>query len=327
MNPRSSSSDETLRNVRGGDQDLKPIVVLGSLNLDLITHVEKIPVTGETLFSSGYEESLGGKGANQAVGTARLGAPVSMIGRVGEDAHGKKLLLGLTQASVDASAVLAVAGNSGTAVILHATDGANAIIVHSGANAALRAEDVRKHAALIEQASILLLQLETPIESVTLAANIAHANGVSVMLDPAPAQSLPRELMSCVTWLTPNETEADTLLQNDAPPQSHQIRAHRLLELGVRNVVLKLGGSGAYLAGADCIEELTPAFHVDAVDTTAAGDCFNAAFASRLVLGDTPSKAALYANAAAALCVGRHGAQAAMPAANEVDAFLSRLGL
>jgi ribokinase len=300
---------------------LKPIVVLGSLNLDLITHVRKIPLVGETISGSGYEESLGGKGANQAVGIAKLGMPVSMIGRIGHDAYGDKLLHGLHQAGVRTEAVVAVDGNSGMAVILHAEDGANAIVVHSGANASLSIENVKQHEALIEEASILLLQLETPVESVTLAAQIAHAKGAPVMLDPAPAQVLSHELLSCITWLTPNETEAVTLLKNGNQTASNETNAQRLLELGVRNVVLKLGQRGAYLAGADCEPTLVPAFRVDAVDTTAAGDCFNAAFATRLVLGDSPTDAALYANAAAALCVQRMGAQTTMPTGTEVDAF------
>jgi ribokinase len=299
------------------------MVVLGSLNLDLVAHVKTIPVQGETVAGIGYEENLGGKGANQAVGAARLGSAVQMIGRIGNDSYGEKLLAGLRDAGVDTTSVLAAQAASGMAIILHEAHGANAIVVHAGANAALTPREVMLHAALIEGAGILLLQLESPIESVLLAAQIANANGVPVVLDPAPAQSLPAELFACTTWLTPNETEARTLLGRTEGSQTDEDVA-KLLALGCRNVALKLGERGAFLSGADCEDTSVSAYSVEAADTTAAGDCFNAAFASRLLLGDKPKQAAQYANAAAAVCVTRHGAQAAMPTVAEVEEFLSR---
>ena len=299
---------------------LKPVVVVGSVNLDLVLHVDRIPGVGETLLALGQEEFLGGKGANQAVAAAKLGAPVEMIARVGGDAYAARLLDGLRQAGVDAAAVRSIAGPSGLALILHARDGANTIVVQPGANAALRPADIGGHAASFTQAAALLLQLETPLETVAAAAALAHARGVMVVLDPAPAQPLSRELLAHVTWLTPNETEAQAL--TGTPVSDPAETAHRLLELGARNVALKLGERGAFLAGQDCEPTHIAAFAVEAIDTTAAGDCFNAAFACRLIAGDTPANAARYANAAAAICVTRAGAQSAMPSAADVEEFL-----
>ena len=305
-----------------GERTLKPLVVVGSVNLDLVLHVDRIPGVGETLLALGQEEFLGGKGANQAVAAAKLGVPVEMIGRVGDDTYGERLRDGLREAGVGAAAVAAVAGPSGLAIILHALDGANSIVVQPGANASLTPDDIEERATIIDNASALLLQLETPMDSVAAAARLAHAHGVPVILDPAPAQPLPPELLAATTWLTPNETEAQSLtgLQTGNPGQI----AERLLALGARNVALKLGERGAFLAGADCEPTHIPAMPVVALDTTAAGDCFNAAFAARLVAGDPPPAAARYACAAAALCITRAGAQASMPTAAEVDQFLSQ---
>lgn len=302
----------------------KPIVVVGSLNLDLVIHAERIPLQGETVPGSGYDESLGGKGANQAVGVAKLGARVCMVGKVGSDDYGQRLLTGVSEAGVDISNISRTDGSSGLAVITHAGSGANTIVVIPGANAKLDVLEIEKAGDAIRTASALLLQLETPMDSVVRAAQIADEAGVPVILDPAPAQDLPVELVSLVTWITPNETEAARLLHEstELPPE---IAADRLLAMGARNVVLKRGEHGCFVKGKDC----SPGAHVaafvsKAVDTTAAGDCFNAAFATRLAVGDTPAEAARYANAAASISVTRHGAQASMPNAKEVEALLEQ---
>lgn len=301
---------------------LKPIVVVGSLNLDLVVHAQRVPLTGETVTGSGYDESLGGKGANQAVGAARLGAPVRMVGNVGSDGYGHRLREGVRAAGVDVSSVSVAEGPSGLAVITHASDGANTIVVIPGANERLDAAGLEEAADVIREASILLLQLETPMETVVRAAQIAREADVPVILDPAPAQDLPAELISLSTWITPNETEAARLIHQteELPPESI---AERLMAMGARNVVLKRGEHGCYVKGKDLpLGADVQAFVSEAIDSTAAGDCFNGAFAARLAAGDSPLAAARYANAAASISVTRHGAQASMPTANEVEARL-----
>ncbi|HEY8996325.1 MAG TPA: ribokinase [Edaphobacter sp.] len=300
----------------------KPIVVVGSLNLDLVVHAERVPLQGETVAGSGYDESLGGKGANQAVAAAKLGAQVRMVGKVGSDGYGQRLLEGVSSSGVDVSAVSVEEGPSGLAVITHASDGANTIVVIPGANEQLDVPSLEKAADAIREASILLLQLETPMDTVIRAAEIAREAGVSVVLDPTPAQDLPAELISLATWITPNETEAARLIHQseELPPESI---AEKLIAMGTRNVVLKRGEHGCYVKRQDYAAGVhVPAFVSQAIDTTAAGDCFNGAFATRLAAGDSPEVAALYANAAASISVTRHGAQASMPTASEVEALL-----
>lgn len=293
------------------------VFVIGSLNLDLVVHAERIPAPGETVRGLGYEELLGGKGANQAVAAARLGARVHMAGRVGDDAYGDALLQGMRSAGVDVARVTRTAGASGLAIITHAASGQNSIVVQPGANGAVPAADI---AALdLAEAGIILLQLEIPMEAVVAAAKRARDAGTPVMLDPAPVQTLPAELLQAVTWLTPNETEAAALVGGDLQPQQ---TAEKLLAMGCRNVALKLGERGAFLMGADCAPVLVPSFAVKVVDTTAAGDCFNGAFATRLLAGDAPAVAARYANAAAAISVARMGAQASMPLGQDVESLL-----
>ena len=297
----------------------KSVLVIGSLNLDLVVHAVRIPLAGETVRGSGYDSLLGGKGANQAVAAARLGAQVRMAGRVGSDSYGGALLAGLDQADVDVTSVQVSEGPSGLAVITHSSDGQNAIVVQPGANGLVTAADI--DALAFADVGAVLLQLEIPMEAVVAAAQAANKTGIAVILDPAPVAALPEELLRAVTWLTPNETEAAKLVDGSMEPRE---TAERLLAMGCRNVVLKLGERGAFLMGADCVTMLVPAFAVKAVDTTAAGDCFNGAFAARLLAGDSPATAARYANAAAAISVTRLGAQVSMPSKDEVEGLLGR---
>jgi ribokinase len=240
-----------------------------------------------------------------------------MVGRVGSDSYGVALLDGLDEAEVNVTGIQVSEGPSGLAVITHSSDGQNAIVVQAGANGLVTAADV----AALEFASVgvVLLQLEIPMDAVVAAAQAAQKAGIAVILDPAPVAALSEELLRAVTWLTPNETEAAQLVEGSMEPQQ---TAERLLAMGCRNVALKLGERGAYLMGADCEPMLVPSFVVKAVDTTAAGDCFNGAFAARLLEGDSPEQAARYANAAAAISVTRLGAQVSMPSRDEVDELL-----
>ena len=304
---------------------LKPIVVVGSINIDLVAITRHIPRAGETVAGLTFQTFPGGKGANQAVAAARLGASVRMIGNIGSDSFGAELRKDLENARVDVSAVSQVPMASGVALITTDAKGENAITVVSGANRALTPADVETNISLIRSAGVLLTQLEIPLETVECLAMIARREGIPLILDPAPAQLLPPSLLQNVDWLTPNETETCFLLGRGC----HQISdtelehlADSVLQLGSRNVILKLGGRGSYLAMSDGSRELIPAYEVNAVDTTAAGDAFNGAFAIGLVEGKSAVASARYASAIAAISVTRWGAQPSMPTRDEVEHFL-----
>ena len=298
----------------------KPIVIVGSVTMDLVTRARQIPRIGETLIGTGFETTPGGKGANQAVAAARLGYPVKMVGMIGDDAYGPALLENLDRAGVDTAAMEQVAGASGLAPIFLAESGENAIIVVPGANGKMDSAAVNRHSALIRSASMVLCQLELPIETVSHVLALCAEAGVPVMLDPAPAASLPDQFWSQVAWFTPNETEAAFYLGIDSKPQD---AAKQLLARGLRGVALKRGGDGAYIAVAGGKAAWVPPFPVDAVDTVGAGDCFNGAFAVALLEGNDPWAAARFASAAAAISVTRKGAQVSMPNRADVDAFMA----
>ena len=299
----------------------QPIVVVGSINIDLVAKAERIPVSGETVRGIEFKTHSGGKGANQAVAAARLGYPVRMIGKVGNDAFGKQLRSGLQQAGVDVSAVGQVDDSSGVAVIVVSPEGDNVIVVTPGANAALRPIDLDANLEVIRNAQVVLTQLETPMETVEYLAELCEREGVPLMLDPAPSQTLSPALMRRVSWFTPNETEA-LFYEKAGTKESPQTIAGRLLDEGAARVVLKLGSSGIYLRDREDLDVLVPAFSVKAVDTTAAGDAFNGAFAVGLARGHSPKNSAQFAAAAAAISVTRAGAQPSMPTFVEVTKML-----
>ena len=300
----------------------KKLLVVGSINIDLVACANRLPAPGETILGSSFDVFNGGKGANQAVAIAKLGVPVDMIAALGTDLFTERLLSGLKSAGVDTQAVQMAAGPCGVAHISRADNGENSIIVVSGANSLVSAAYIDSHLETVQQASMILVQLETPLEAVLRLAEQAWEAKTPLMLDPAPARPLPEVLLSRTTWLTPNETEAQILLgRGNIDPAA---AAEKLLAMGVRNVALKLGSQGVFLAGRDCPARQVPAFPVKAVDTTAAGDCFNAAFAVALTRGRPPAVAARYAAAAAAISVTRAGAQPSLPTAAEVDAFLAQ---
>ncbi|HET9306139.1 MAG TPA: ribokinase [Candidatus Sulfotelmatobacter sp.] len=303
----------------------KQIVVVGSINLDLVAATERIPIAGETIAGLTFRTFPGGKGANQAVAAARLGGSVSMVGKLGADPFGVQLRDSLEESRVNTGAVEVVAGSSGVALIVTDAAGQNAITVIAGANAQLSPADLDDHIDLIRGAGILLTQLEIPLETVEYLAGIAAEEHVPLMLDPAPAIPLPVSLLKRIDWLTPNETE--TCILTGLPPgevshQSMEAAANTLLESGCRNVILKLGDRGCYVALSDGTRQLLPAYAVRALDTTAAGDAFNGAFAVALMSRKQPFECASWASAVAAISVTRHGAQTSMPTANEVETFL-----
>jgi ribokinase len=298
----------------------KPIVVVGSINIDLVARAERIPLAGETVSSRDFQMHPGGKGANQAVAVARLGYPVRMIGRVGSDAFGEKLREQLALSGVDASLVLTSEGPSGVAVIAVAPNGENAIVVTPGANAQVSPQDVDSNAGVIREAGAVLAQLEIPFETVERLARLCAPANVPLFLDPAPARALPEGLLGLVSWLTPNETEIAQCLPSGAAGSPGVIRTAETLAQRVRSgVLLKRGARGAFLAGSDGLRQQIDAFQVTAVDTTAAGDAFNGAFAVGLMMGRSAMESARFATAASAVSVTRAGAQPSMPTLQEVE--------
>jgi ribokinase len=305
---------------------LKPIVVVGSINFDLVARTEHIPVVGETLLGDEFQTHPGGKGANQAVAIARLGYPVQMIGRLGSDSFGEQLRAGLESSGVDVTGVDTVEGASGVAVILVALNGGNSIVVIPGANAHLSPQYLDLHLDRIRQAGMVLTQLEIPMETVEYLAEICHRFGVPLMLDPAPARSLSPSLLAQIDWFTPNEVESafyvPSEISGSLDDQSPRVIARSILAHGSRGVILKMGSRGAYLA-SEGVDEYLDAIPVEAVDTTAAGDAFNGAFAVGLQLGKSPLESARFAVAAAACSVTRSGAQPSMPLIREVEELLN----
>lgn len=299
----------------------KPIVVVGSINLDLVATTPQIPLPGQTLTGTDFATTPGGKGANQAVAVARLGYPVHMVGMVGDDVFGEALLKNLDRAGVGTEAIARVDGASGVALIAVSASGENSIIVVPGANGKVTPAFIDQHADLIHSAGMVLCQLELPMEAVSRTLALCAQGGIPVMLDPAPAAALPDAVWNQLAWFTPNTSEAALYLEKNFAPED---AAKRLLTRGVGGVVLKRGAEGAYVAVASGKANWVRPFSVETVDTVAAGDCFNGAFAVGLLEGQDLWEAARFASAAAAISVTQHGAQASMPTRPEVTAFLAR---
>lgn len=298
----------------------KKIVVVGSINMDLVSQVSRFPQPGETVRGRAFAMHPGGKGANQAVAAARLAHPVQMIGMVGKDAFGAELRSRLEREGVDAAEIGIAEGPTGTAAILVDPQGENSIVVCAGANDAVTPELLESKAEVISSAGMVLAQLEIPIESIERLAAICARAGVPLMLDPAPAAPLPEAVLSRLAWMTPNEAEAAFYAPDAREPAE---RAAALRKLGPANVLLKRGPAGSTVADAGGSILHLPARAVRSVDATAAGDCFNAAFAAALLEGLNPERAARFASAAAALSVTRAGAQASLPFRAEVDRMLA----
>lgn len=303
------------------------IVVVGSLNLDLVASVPRNPEVGETITGTDFKRFIGGKGANQAVAASLVGGRVHMIGRHGTDGLEIGLLATLREKGVRIDAVTPAEGASGVAVILVTNDGHNSIVVVPGSNGRFCVEDVIASRSLIEQAGIVLTQLETPLEALEATVDIAATAGVPVVLDPAPACTLPPKLLGRLDWFTPNETEA-AFYCGERVPAEGDVRgyAERLLALGPRNILLKLGARGAYLATASGIRQQVAAISVRSVDSTAAGDALNGAFAAALMNGADPLEAVRFGVAAASLSVTRAGAIPSLPTLAEVEEFRRERG-
>jgi ribokinase len=298
--------------------DLK-LVVVGSSNMDLVVRSPRIPVSGETILGGDFLMVPGGKGANQAVAIAKLGAHAIFVARLGDDVFGHQSLENFQNEHVDTRYVtLTPDVPSGVALITVDAVGNNAIVVAPGANAKLSPEDVRRAQSDIASAGAVVAQLEVPLATVQCTAELAQQAGVIFILNPAPAQPLPPALLALVTVLTPNEIEAEILTGvKVVGPESACEAADRLLEAGVKSAIITMGAKGFLLAEGARREHIA-AEQVNAVDTTAAGDAFTGSLAVGLGRGQGLCEAALFANRAAALCVTKRGAQPSMPTMDEV---------
>lgn len=299
---------------------VKKIVVLGSTNTDMVIAGPKIPRPGETVSGGRFLMNPGGKGANQAVAVARLSSKrgnCTFIAKVGNDLFGRDSVVRMKKAGIDAKLIVDRKEPSGTALILVTPKGQNVISVALGANGTLSPKDIAPYRSDIESAAALLMQLETPLETVVAAAKWAHAKGVPVILNPAPAAKLPRELYACLDWITPNETEAELLTGvrvTDAKSASKAVDV--FLKRGVKHVAITMGAKGVYCGNC---RKLYHGKKVKAIDCVAAGDTFNGGFAVALAEGRSCKEAISFAQAAAAISVTRPGAQASVPFRTEVE--------
>lgn len=297
------------------------ILVAGSLNMDLRFSMKRMPLEGETVLADGLMYNPGGKGANQAAAAAKLGGDTAMLGCVGKDGFGDVLIKSLADCGCDVSQIARTDEPTGTAIIYVDEFGHNSIVVVAGANACCDAAYLKSCEDALENCEILMLQLEIPCVAVWHLAKKAHALGKTVILNPAPAPAdgkLPADVLASVDWLTPNETELARLsgLPCEEPTQIEEAAA-KLQSLGVKNVLVTVGSQGAYLCMPG-FSQLIPTERVKAVDTTAAGDCFNGAFAVALSEGLAPADAVAFANRAASISVTRPGAQASLPSRSEL---------
>ncbi|AXU97949.1 MAG TPA: ribokinase [Erwinia persicina] len=301
------------------------LAVLGSINADHILNLTHFPRPGETVIGKQYQVAFGGKGANQAVAAGRSGADIAFIACVGDDDTGERIRQQLMNDRIDISPIEAVPGEStGVALIFVNGDGENTIGIHAGANAALTPVRVEQHQQVIADASALLMQLESPLESVLSAARIAHQHQTQVILNPAPATALSDELLSLVDMITPNETEAQILTGVAVNSDEDAARAAAVLhDKGIRTVLITLGSRGVWLSEQGKGQRI-PGFRVEAVDTIAAGDTFNGALITALLEQRPMAEAVRFAHAAAAIAVTRHGAQPSVPWREEIDRFLQQ---
>jgi ribokinase len=297
------------------------ILVVGSLNADLVVRAPRFPQPGETISGEDLQIIPGGKGANQAVAAARLGANVSMLGRVGKDNFGDLLLENLKSNKVDSQLVRRADSSTGTAIIVVDSDGQNSIVLSEGANG--KVNDANVSTASFPDYKLLLLQLEIPIQTVLSAAQRAHESGLHVILNPAPARALPNELISLSDFLVPNETELSLLTGipiNDM--NSTEQAASALLEIGAKNVIVTLGSKGALIV-TDAQVVHVESYKANVIDTTAAGDAFIGGFATALLQDKSLEEAVRYGCACGALATTKFGAQPSLPTKEEVRLFMS----
>lgn len=306
---------------------MKKLLVIGSLNLDMVVNVDHTPVVGETILSESMSLVPGGKGANQACAAGRLGVNVAMLGAVGKDSYADIQRESLKSAGVDVSNLVCredVA--TGIAMITVNSDGDNCIVVISGANATLSPEDIDRNRVLLQACDVVIFQLEVPLNTVCYAAKLAKELGKTVILDPAPVpKEFPEELYRYVDIIKPNETELGMLTGvSDTDSEAGLAKAAAVIRAkGVKNLVVTLGEKGLYIDSEELGIHRIPALKVRAVDTTAAGDSFTAALAAKLMEGKNLKEAAEFANCVSAIVVTRKGAQSSIPTLTEVEEYIS----
>lgn len=300
------------------------VVVIGSYNTDMTIKTKKIPAPGETVIGGFFSTGGGGKGANQAIAAARLGADVSFIARVGNDLFGQEAIQRLNDENIDTRFIFRDAElPTGVAFIVVDDKAENSIVVASGANAALSVEDIESVKTELLSADILLVQLESPVKTIKAAIEKAKENGATVILNPAPAQKLDHDLLANIDIITPNIVEAEMLTGIKVTNQeSLQMIVNKFFEFGVKNVLITLGSKG-YFAGFSNAMEHIPSFKVTSVDTTGAGDVFSGSLAAFLAEGISLEHSSRMANAAASISVTRLGAQNSAPRRSEVEAFIT----
>ncbi len=297
------------------------IVVVGSSNTDMIVHTQHLPVPGETVLGGPFAESQGGKGANQAVAAARLGADVTFVARVGRDAFGDASLAAFKAEGINTKYIIMDdKARSGVALIMVNRQGENVIVVVQGANANLSPDDVISAESAIKEANCLLVQLEIPLETVQTAIQLAVKHHVPVILNPAPATQLPPKMLEMVDYLTPNETEAAFLAGGYSAKHASDAAFILSSKFKVKNIVITLGEKGALITGYH--KQTVPSYSVNSIDATGAGDAFNGGLAVALARGDQLAEAVKFANAVAALSTTKAGAQPSMPTAKDVEVFL-----
>lgn len=305
--------------------EAKKLVILGSVNVDHILNVAHFPHPGETISGNQYQMVFGGKGANQAVAAGRCGANITFLACLGNDDIGQSAKAQLITDKIDTDCIELIDDEAtGVALIFVNQQGENVIGIHAGANGRLNREYVERYNTVIKKADALLMQLESPLDSVLKAAQIAKQESVQVILNPAPAQTLPDELLSLVDIITPNETETEYLTGVKViDDESAQHASNILHDKGIETVLITLGSRGVWVSQNNQ-GTMVPAFKVTAIDTIAAGDTFNGAFITALLEGLPMMKAIKFAHAAAAIAVTRAGAQPSIPWRHEIEAFLSQ---
>ncbi|CAI1855683.1 ribokinase [Serratia marcescens] len=305
------------------------LVVLGSINADHILNIEQFPHPGETVIGKQYKVAFGGKGANQAVAAGRSGAEIAFIACVGADDIGERIRRQLANDRIDTQPIEAIADSTtGVALIFVNAEGENVIGIDAGANAAVTPDYLARYQQKVIDADALLMQLESPLETVIAAARLAKQHQTQVILNPAPARELPDELLAMIDIITPNETEAQRLTGIAVDNDDDAARAAQALhDKGIATVIITLGSRGVWLSeNGNGSGKRVPGFKVQAVDTIAAGDTFNGALVTALLEGKLMADAVRFAHAAAAIAVTRPGAQPSVPWREEIDAFLQQQG-
>jgi ribokinase len=301
------------------------IVVIGSLNMDIVIETDRRPLPGETILGSRARFIPGGKGANQAVAAARLGARTTMIGAVGADSFGNELLDALDADKIRRDSVKTVNGSFTGIASIYLSNGDNSIVVVPGANNQLFPDDIDQYDRYIQEADIVLLQLEIPLDTVCHAAKKAKAFGKTIVLNPAPAQALPDDLLARADYITPNRTELAALTGIDAESEGLEAAMNRLQRMGPNNVITTLGADGSAFLEKSGLVQKVPGYKVPVVDTTGAGDSFNAALAFSLATRYSLEHSVAFAAKVSAIAVTRFGAQAGMPSIDEVTQFTTRI--